>query len=160
MAEVSVLDVLLHGEPIGTLPRVGGDRNLFAFNDSYIKDHQRPVLGLGFKDEIGELITEFKSVQTHVMPYFANLLPQGHLRTYLAEHAGVNPKREFVCFGCSAMTCRVRSLCYLPMGMPGHLMWIAMTMIIKKMIRERMRCAFPLQASRSSSRQSMTPAVD
>jgi serine/threonine-protein kinase HipA len=29
------------------------------------------------------------------MPYFANLLPEGHMRTYLAEQAGVNPAREF-----------------------------------------------------------------
>ena len=95
MADVSVLDVLLHGEPIGTLIRVGGDRTLFAFNDSYIANEARPVLGLGFKDSIGELITDFKPTQTRVLPFFSNLLPEGHMRTYLAERAGVNPVREF-----------------------------------------------------------------
>ncbi len=95
MADVSVLDVLLYDEPIGTLTRVGGDRTLFAFNDSYIENEQRPVLGLGFKDSLGQLITEFGPVQTRVMPYFANILPEGHMRTYLAERAGVNPNREF-----------------------------------------------------------------
>lgn len=95
MVDVSVLDVLLYDEPIGTLTRVGGDRILFAFNDSYIADENRPVLGLGFKDQLGELITAFKPTQTRVMPFFANLLPEGHLRTYLAERAGVNPEREF-----------------------------------------------------------------
>ncbi len=95
MADVSVLDVLLYGEPIATLTRVGGDRTLFAFNDSYIENEQRPVLGLGFKDSLGQLITEFRPVKTRVMPYFANLLPEGHMRTYLAERAGVNPAREF-----------------------------------------------------------------
>ena len=95
MADVSVLDVLLYGEPIGTLTRVGGDRTLFAFNDSYIENEQRPVLGLGFKDSLGQLITDFRPVQTRVMPYFANLLPEGHMRTYLADRAGVNPNREF-----------------------------------------------------------------
>lgn len=95
MADVSVLDVLLYGEPIATLTRVGGDRTLFAFNDSYIENEQRPVLGLGFKDSLGQLITEFRPVQTRVMPYFANLLPEGHMRTYLAERAGVSPAREF-----------------------------------------------------------------
>ena len=50
MADVSVLDVLLYDEPIGTLTRVGGDNVLFAFNDAYIADENRPVLGLGFKD--------------------------------------------------------------------------------------------------------------
>ena len=35
MADVAVLDVLLHGEPVGTLTRVGGERVLFAFNDAH-----------------------------------------------------------------------------------------------------------------------------
>jgi serine/threonine-protein kinase HipA len=95
MAEVSVLDVLLYDEPIGTLTRVAGDRTLFAFDDSYIENEQRPVLGLGFKDSLGQLITEFRPFQTRVMPYFANLLPEGHMRTYLAERAAVNPNRDF-----------------------------------------------------------------
>ena len=81
MADVSVLEVLLHDEPIGTLTHVGGDRTLFAFNESYIEDEQRPVLGLGFKDSLGELITEFRPVQTRLMPYFSNLLPDFQLPT-------------------------------------------------------------------------------
>ena len=95
MAEVSVLDVLLYGTPIATLTRVGGDRSLFAFNDSYIADAQRPVLSLSFKDAFGALITDFKPTQTRLIPFFSNLLPEGHMRTYLAERAGINPVREF-----------------------------------------------------------------
>jgi len=95
MADVSVLEVLLHGEPIGTLTHVGGDRTLFAFNESYIEDEQRPVLGLGFKDSLGQLLTEFRPVQTRVMPYFSNLLPEGHLRSYLSDRAGVKPEHEY-----------------------------------------------------------------
>ncbi len=95
MADVNVLDVLLHDEPIGTLTRVDGDRILFAFKDAYVTDKNRPVLGLAFKDQFGELITAFKPTRTRVMPFFANLLPEGHLRTYLAERAGVKPVREF-----------------------------------------------------------------
>jgi serine/threonine-protein kinase HipA len=44
MADVSVLDVLLYEEPIGTLIGVPGDRTLFAFNDRYIEDENRHVL--------------------------------------------------------------------------------------------------------------------
>lgn len=95
MADVSVLDVLLYEESIGTLTRVGGDRILFAFNESYIKSTDRPTLSLGFKDHLGGLITDFKPTQTRVLPFFSNLLPEGHMRTYLAERAGVNPVREF-----------------------------------------------------------------
>lgn len=95
MADVSVLDVLLYNEPIGTLTRVGGERTLFAFNEAFIEDESRPVLGLSFKDQIGELITEFRPTRTRVMPFFSNLLPEGHMRSYLAGRAGVNPVREF-----------------------------------------------------------------
>jgi serine/threonine-protein kinase HipA len=92
---VSVLNVLLYGQPVGTLTRVDGDRTLFAFNDAYINDEGRPTLSLGFKDNLGALITEFNPVQTRVLPFFSNLLPEGHMRTYLAEQAGVKPNREF-----------------------------------------------------------------
>ena len=95
MADVNVLDVLLHDEPIGTLTRVDGDRILFAFKDAYVADENRPVLGLGFKDQLGALITAFKPTRIRVMPFFSNLLPEGHMRTYLAERAGVKPVREF-----------------------------------------------------------------
>ena len=95
MADVNVLDVLLHDEPIGTLTRVDGDRILFAFKDAYVADKNRPVLGLAFKDQLGELITAFRPTRTRVMPFFSNLLPEGHMRTYLAERAGVKPVREF-----------------------------------------------------------------
>ena len=95
MSDVVVLDVLLYGVPIGTLTRVDGDRTLFAFNDEYISDENRPVLGLGFKDEFGELITDFRPTRTSVLPFFSNLLPEGHLRAYLAGRAGVSPAREF-----------------------------------------------------------------
>lgn len=92
---VSVLNVLLYGEPIGTLTRVEGDRTLFAFNNEYLADENRPMLSLGFKDDLGNLMTEFNPVQTRVMPFFSNVLPEGRMRTYLAELAGVKPEREF-----------------------------------------------------------------
>jgi len=95
MPDVTVLDVLLHDEPIGTLTRVAGDRTLFAFNDAYIGNDDRATLSLSFKDDMGTLLTDFRPVQTKVMPYFSNLLPEGPLRGYLAERAGVNPLREF-----------------------------------------------------------------
>ena len=95
MADVSVLNVLLYGEPVGTLTRVAGDRTLFAFNEAYIGDAQRPILSLGFKDAFGNLIADFPPTHTRVMPFFSNLLPEGHMRNYLAERAGVNPAREF-----------------------------------------------------------------
>src|SRR3546814_719642 len=95
VTDVSVLDVLLYGAPIGTLTRVGGDRTLFAFNDAYTADQNRPLLSLGFKDQLGELITAFPPTQTRVLPFFSNLLPEGLMRAYRAERAGVSSVREF-----------------------------------------------------------------
>lgn len=95
MPDVSVLDVLLYGEKVATLTNVGGDRTLFAFTDDYVADDNRPLLGLGFKDSLGGLITEFRPTQTRLIPWFSNLLPEGHLRRYLAERANVKSEREF-----------------------------------------------------------------
>ena len=95
MVDVSVLEVLLYGEPVGTLTLVPGDRSLFAFNEDYIANEERPVLSLGFKDSFGQLITEFRPYGPRVMPFFSNLLPEGRMRDYLADRARVNPEREF-----------------------------------------------------------------
>ncbi len=95
MADVAVLDVLLYDEPVGTLTRLSGDRTIFAFNEAYAEDRNRPTLSLSFKDSFGEPITNFRPVQTRVPPFFANMLPEGSMRDYLAERAGVNPRREF-----------------------------------------------------------------
>ena len=46
MPDVSVLQVLLYGEQIGTLTRVPGDRNIFAFSQAYIDNAARPTLSL------------------------------------------------------------------------------------------------------------------
>jgi len=95
MADFSVLDVLLHGKEIGTLTLLAGDRSLFAFNQAYIDDASRPTLSLSFKDSLGGLITDIRPTQTRVTPFFANLLPEGPLRDYLAKRAKVNSRREF-----------------------------------------------------------------
>lgn len=95
MADVPVLEVLLHGIPIGTLTLLEGRRTLFAFDQSYIEDRERPTLSLSFKDSFGELITDIRPTNTAAPPFFSNLLPEGHLRDYLARQAGVNTRREF-----------------------------------------------------------------
>lgn len=95
MADVSVLEVRLYGEVIGTLTHVGGDTTLFAFSEAYIDNKDRPTLGLRFKDSLGGLITDFKAYKTRLMPFFSNLLPEGPLRAYLAQKARTHAEREF-----------------------------------------------------------------
>ncbi len=94
-AAVSILDVLLHGQSIGTLTRTAGDTTLFAFNSRYINDEARPTLGLSFKTRDGVLRTQLRPYRTRLMPFFSNLLPEGHLRQYLAELGEVHSDREF-----------------------------------------------------------------
>jgi serine/threonine-protein kinase HipA len=95
MPDVSVLNVLLYGERIGTLTFLQGEQTLFAFNDTYINNENRSTLSLSFKDGLGNLITELKPTRQRVPTFFANMLPEGEMREYLANRAGVNPKREF-----------------------------------------------------------------
>ncbi len=95
MHSIVVLDVRLHGQTIGTLTRLPGDRVLFAFTEAYIVDPNRPTLSLSFKDAFGNLITDIRPTQTRLPPFFANVLPEGTLRDYLAERAAVKPDREF-----------------------------------------------------------------
>jgi serine/threonine-protein kinase HipA len=95
MHNFAVLEVLLYGKPIGTLTRLPGDRVLFAFTEGYIADENRPTLSLSFKDALGSLIKDVRPTQTRLPVFFANLLPEGTLRDYLASRAGVKPEREF-----------------------------------------------------------------
>ena len=95
MADLTMIEVRLHGRSIGTLTRMAGDRVLFTFHESYISDSDRPTLGLSFKDVHGGLITDFRPTQTRLLPFFSNLLPEGPMRDYLAARAGVTPQREF-----------------------------------------------------------------
>ena len=95
MPDISVLDVRLHGQAIATLTHLQGDRTIFAFNQEYFEDNSRPTLSLSYKDDLGGLITNSRPTQRVVPPFFSNLLPEGHLRRYLADRAGVSPQREF-----------------------------------------------------------------
>jgi len=95
MNSPQTLTVHLHGQPVGTLTFLGGERTLFAFSEEYIESANRPTLGLRFKDSLGGLISEFRPYRIRLMPFFSNLLPEGHLRKYLAERAGVKESREF-----------------------------------------------------------------
>lgn len=92
---VDVLEVRLGDRTVGAITALGGDRSIFTFDDGYAEDSQRPTLSLSFKSQTGGLIREHNSTQTRLLPFFSNLLPEGRLRAYLAERAGVKTSREF-----------------------------------------------------------------
>lgn len=93
--KLNALSVQLHGKHIGVITRLAGDRQLFAFEQDYVDDEKRPTLSLSFKGSTGGLVTNFRPVGRRVPAFFSNLLPEGHLREYLAKRADVNPEREF-----------------------------------------------------------------
>ena len=93
--EITTLRVRLGRRAVGTLTLLPGERTLFAFGDEYLDDPQRPVLSLSFKDRFGGIVAEQAPTRVRVPPFFSNLLPEGHLREYLAARAGVKGMREF-----------------------------------------------------------------
>jgi serine/threonine-protein kinase HipA len=93
---VSVLAVFLHRRRIGVINRIGGDRHLFSFEQDYLDDGNRTTLSLSFKGQLGELVVPTRAVTARLPAFFSNLLPEGHLREYLAARAGVKPQREFL----------------------------------------------------------------
>lgn len=93
-SEVSVLGVWIGDRRAGTLVRLPDDRVTFAFDPGYAADPDRPTLSLGFKGSSGGLVTPPIS-KTTLPPFFANLLPEGELRAYLAARAGVRDVRDF-----------------------------------------------------------------
>jgi serine/threonine-protein kinase HipA len=92
---LTTLGVHLHGRRIGLINRLAGDRYLFSFEQDYIDDPARPALSLSYKSRTGGLLTAVRQINRRLPPFFSNLLPEGPLRAYLAERAGVNPEREF-----------------------------------------------------------------
>jgi serine/threonine-protein kinase HipA len=93
--KLTALAVNLHGRRIGVIQRLAGDKQIFAFEQDYIDDPERSTLSLSFKNQTGGLLTAVRPIPRRVPSFFSNLLPEGHLRTYLAEQAGLSPEREF-----------------------------------------------------------------
>ncbi len=90
------LEIRLGEIRVGTLTLLEGDRTIFTFREDYISKARRPVLSQAFINMAGKLLTEFRPTRMKLHPFFSNLLPEGHLRTYLAERGGVNPEREYM----------------------------------------------------------------
>jgi len=90
-----ILDVWLAQTRIGQLTLLPGDRTFFVFEEEYLNDPNHPVLSQSFFTGSGGLIPETRTYKTKLPPFFSNLLPEGHLRTYLAKRGGVKSSREF-----------------------------------------------------------------
>jgi serine/threonine-protein kinase HipA len=89
------LDVFLQAERVGQISLLRGERTLFDFDDRYVEALHRRTLSQNFLSQFGEILTHTRPVSTRLHPFFSNLLPEGHLREYLAVQNHVNPQREF-----------------------------------------------------------------
>lgn len=92
---MKALEVRLGDVVVGTLVNLDGDRNIFTFDPAYLRRSERPVLGQFFYDAQRQLHDVTRPTRRRLPPFFANLLPEGHLRQYVADRGAVSPEREF-----------------------------------------------------------------
>lgn len=93
---VRTLDVGLGETLVGALTHLGNEAAIFTFDRTYVEaGSDRPTLSLGFKAADGTLVEQTRPTRVRLPPFFSNLLPEAHLREYLAARGGVHPDREF-----------------------------------------------------------------
>ena len=93
--KIYALAVYLGDRQVGVINRLQGDHHIFSFVQDYIDDPNPPILSLSFKTSSGDMIAPTRPVKTRLPPFFSNLLPEGHLASYLAQKIGVKKEREF-----------------------------------------------------------------
>lgn len=82
--------IRLEDLPVGTLRRERGEQWVFRTLEAYRRTYPRPVLGQIFEDDLER---EWRR-RVRLPPFFSNLLPEGPLRSFLAQEVGVPPERE------------------------------------------------------------------
>jgi serine/threonine-protein kinase HipA len=93
---VQTLEVRLGDTLVGALTHLGNEALIFTFDRTYVEaGTDRPTLSLGFKAADRTLIEQTRPTRVRLSPFFSNLLPEAHLREYLAALGGIHPDREF-----------------------------------------------------------------
>lgn len=95
MTKPRTLNISLHNEKIGTLTLLPNEQTIFTFDAGYVNNSKRATLSLSFENKQGDFEPFIKPSRRQLPSFFSNLLPEGPLRHYLANRAGVNAKREF-----------------------------------------------------------------
>ena len=94
MPSTSQLRIEIGGVRVGVISRLAGDDHLFVLDEQYVRSPLRPTMSLSMSGSFG-VVDRARPVRRRLQPFFSNLLPEGHLRGYLAAKLGVNPGREF-----------------------------------------------------------------
>jgi serine/threonine-protein kinase HipA len=93
---VQTLEVRLGQTRVGALTHLGNEALIFSFDRAYVEaGSNRPTLSLGFKAADESLVEQTRPTRVRLPSFFSNLLPEAHLREYLAARGGVHPDREF-----------------------------------------------------------------
>jgi serine/threonine-protein kinase HipA len=80
-------EVRLGAVPVGELSELPDGGSEFRFYDSYRALDRRPVLGQKFEDDLEKT---YRSRKAQRLPdFFANLIPEGRLRRFIEEEAGL-----------------------------------------------------------------------
>jgi len=95
MKPTKTLYVFLNETAVGVLTQVFDGRTFMAFSESYTSDLERPVLSLSYKTIANDLKPILEDGSVGLPPFFAHLLPEGRLKRYLAQRAGVRETQEF-----------------------------------------------------------------
>lgn len=92
----AILEIFLNDTLAGTLTLLPDGTIIFAFDEAYETDPDRPVLSQSFYSADRTLLrTSRPSRGGKAPPFFSNLLPEGQLRKYLAERGGIKQSQEF-----------------------------------------------------------------
>ena len=92
----AILEVHLAPVAVGTIELSSSGERIFRFSSAYLDLPNRPVLGQWFEDK--DLESPF--IGREALPdFFANLLPQGQLRKYLARRLGLRERQDFYLLG-------------------------------------------------------------
>src|SRR5438046_282681 len=93
---VQTLEVHIGETLVGSLTHLGNEALIFTFDRGYIDaGTDRPTLSLSFKAADGGLVEQTRPTRVRLPTFFSNLLPEAHLRDYLAARGGIHPDREF-----------------------------------------------------------------
>src|SRR5260221_1907525 len=84
LEKVKALAVYLHGRRIGIINRLAGDRYIFAFEQDYVEDPERPTLSLAYKGQAGRFVAAGRTVGRGLPPLCSDPLAQGDPRPALS----------------------------------------------------------------------------
>ena len=109
---VSVLELTLHGAPVGYLAGYRDGRTILTFSPEFISNESRPTFSLithPAAPKAAQIMSKPWVKRQKLHPVLSNLLPEGALREYLAQALKTHSDNEFELFA------------YLGQDLPGAL---------------------------------------